>query len=289
VRTWIDSGAFDVLHIHEPVTPSVSVQALWAAEIPVVATFHTAQESPVMLGAATKTVVRRSLERVAARIAVSEEARRTLERYSGLDAEVIPNGIFVSNFTGHASPGTRNALRLVFVGRVDEPRKGLEVLLRALPKVTAVHPNVELDVIGPGKLPRHLARLSRHAQVRFHGAQPDDVKVRMMRSSDVFVAPNTHGESFGIILIEAMAAGAAVVASDLVAFEALLKPDDCGVTFRTGDPSALAETLNAVLADSAGRQRRCESAGRAVLRYDWSVVSEQVEAVYQRCVARETS
>jgi phosphatidylinositol alpha-mannosyltransferase len=280
VRRWLADGRFDVVHVHEPATPSVSVLALWAARAPLVATFHTASERTRTLETSAATFLRAGLAKLDAHVAVSEEAERTMARYLDADPLVIPNGVDTSRFTagGRRSGGPTVA----FVGRVDEPRKGFDVLLRAWPAVVDRHPGARLLVVGAGARPATLRPLPAHAaeRVELLGALDDEGKARVLGQTDVVVAPNTHGESFGIVLVEAMAAGAAVVASDLPAFRRVLGDGSHGVLFPTGDPTALAGAVAGLLGDppraaAMGGRARCAAAA-----YDWTAVAPRVAAVY---------
>jgi phosphatidylinositol alpha-mannosyltransferase len=285
VRRWLAEGDFDVLHIHEPITPSLSLLALWAATGPLVATFHTANLRSRAMQAAYP-VVRPSLEKISARIAVSEDARRTLVDHFGGDAVVIPNGIFVRRFTD-ACPrpewqGTPERPTIGFVGRLDEPRKGMPVLAAALPKVLAGYPGARVLVLGRGDGRDILADLGEHAgAVEFLGPLDDVDKAALLSSVDVYAAPHTGGESFGIVLVEALASGAPVVASDLGAFRRVLEDGRLGIVFPAGDPLALAEALVGLLGDPERRRALSASGTEASQRYDWSRVARQVLDVYE--------
>lgn len=289
-RKWLEQGQFDVLHLHEPVTPSLSMLALWIADGPVVATFHTSTVRSRSLQLAFP-LVRQSLEKISARIAVSEDARRTLVDHLGGDAVVIPNGVYVDLFE-QAQPdlrwtGTPDAPTIAFLGRLDEPRKGLGVLLGAVREVLAHRPGARFLVAGRGESGQTQARdvLGDQAgAVEFLGGISDEDKARLLASVDVYVAPQTGGESFGIVLVEAMSAGAAVVASDLGAFSRVLDDGAAGVLFRTGDSDDLARTLVRVLDDGELRERVARHASAVVRRYDWSAVTDQVLAVYEMAV-----
>jgi phosphatidylinositol alpha-mannosyltransferase len=286
VRRWLDEGDFDVLHIHEPIAPSLSLLALWIATGPVVATFHTANLRSRAMQVA-QPLMRPSLEKISARIAVSEDARRTLVEHLGGDAVVIPNGVFVDRFaaapTDPAWTGTTVRPTVAFVGRTDEPRKGLPVLAAAVPLLRRALPGVRVLVLGRGDGAEALAGLAPDdaAAVEMLGPLDDAAKARLLRSVDVYVAPHTGGESFGIVLVEAMSAGAPVVASDLGAFRRVLDDGDLGVLFPTGDPAALADAVVRLLDDEDGREALARRASVAVRRYDWSRVAEQVLAVYE--------
>jgi phosphatidyl-myo-inositol alpha-mannosyltransferase len=286
VRRWLGDGDFDVLHIHEPVTPSLSLLALWAATGPIVGTFHTSNlRSRVMLAA--QPVLRPSMEKISARIAVSEDARRTLVEHFGGDAVVIPNGVYVDRFAvAEPAPqwqGTPERPTVAFVGRIDEPRKGLPVLTAAIPAVLAAVPGTRFLVLGRGDGDDALEVLPEAARrsVELLGPLDDAAKERLLRSVDVYVAPQTGGESFGIVLVEAMSAGAPVLASDLGAFRRVLADGELGALFSVGDPARLATGLVDLLAAPDRRRAYADRARDAVRRYDWDVVAEQVLAVYE--------
>ncbi|WP_028046286.1 glycosyltransferase family 4 protein [Cellulomonas sp. URHE0023] len=292
VRKWLAAGEFDVLHLHEPVTPSLGMLALWIADGPIVATFHTAliRSRPLQMA---YPLVRQSLEKISARIAVSEDARRTLVEHMGGDAVVIPNGVYTQGFID-AEPdarwtGTREAPTIAFLGRLDEARKGLPVLLDAVPRVLAAVPGARFLVAGRGETGpdevREMLGEKAAASVEFLGGISDEEKARLLSSVDVYCAPQTGGESFGIVLVEAMSAGAAVVASDLGAFSRVLDDGAAGVLFTTGDSADLASTLIRVLHDPALRTAVTTHAREAVPQYDWSVVTDQVLTVYEMVVA----
>jgi len=294
VRRWLADGDFDVLHIHEPVTPSLSLLALWLATGPIVATFHTANLRSRAMQAA-RPLLRPSMEKISARIAVSEDARRTVVEHLGGDAVVIPNGVFVDRFaqapTHQAWLGTAQRPTVAFVGRLDEPRKGLPVLAAAVPRVLEQCPGARFLVLGRGDGDGVLDGLGPAAgAVELLGSLTDGEKASLLRSVDVYVAPHTGGESFGIVLVEAMSAGAAVVASDLGAFARVLGDGECGVLFPVGDAAALADALVRLLGAGddasstvAGEARAAlvERASRAVRRYDWGRVAQEVLEVYE--------
>jgi len=289
VRAWLRDGQFDVVHLHEPAAPSLSAHSLGAATAPVVGTFHTAQSTTRLLEASTATVLRSRMRRVRAHIAVSEEARRTLARYCTPEATVIPNGVEAARFEGRRIAHDHSGPVLCFVGRVDEPRKGLPVLLEAMPHVLASHPDARLVVAGGGTPDRRTATLMERLgnRVVVLGRVDDPAKAGLLASCDLLVAPNTRGESFGIVLAEAMAAGAPVLASDLPAFAAVLDHGRLGALFATGDPTDLAARAITLLDDPVQRQRLGERARAAARReYDWSAVAPRVEAVYASVLRR---
>ncbi|MFL6160688.1 MAG: glycosyltransferase family 4 protein [Jatrophihabitantaceae bacterium] len=311
VRRWLRQGDFQVVHVHEPAPPSLSLLTVLLADVPVVATFHAASTRSRFL-AMFDSVVQAVLERLSGRIAVSPAARKLIVEHLGGDAVVIPNGVSVARFAqapvlpGYprdpAAGGT-----VGFIGRYDEPRKGMTVLLMAMQQLVRSRPGVRLLVGGRGEQQDFLDELPRSLQgvVVMLGMLSEADKASMLRSIDAYVAPNTGGESFGIILLEAMAAGAPIIASDLQAFRRVLDEGELptgldgpvrssasnwqlargGVLFPTGDADALADALAAVLGDERLRQQLSIAGGQRVQPYDWSVVASQVLRVYEIAIA----
>jgi phosphatidylinositol alpha-mannosyltransferase len=309
VRRWLRNGKFDLIHIHEPITPSISLLALWASEQPVVATFHTATPRSRSMQLASG-VLRAAIEKIDAGIAVSESARSVVVQHFGRDAVVIPNGIRFEDFaqrrvdtrpstgsgrkltgsgrkltgsgrklTGSGCEVTGSA-RILFIGRLDEPRKGLDVLLAAIPLIKETRPNLEVIIAGQGS--RQLPSCCRSL-----GTISDETKIALLGSADVFVAPQLAGESFGIVLLEAMASGVQIVASDLPSFVDLLgEPEDqqrLGEVFTVGDHRALAQTVLHVL--DHPNPLRAARAQQAARNYDWSGVGTTVLAVYRAALS----
>lgn len=291
VRRWLSDGRFDVIHVHEPASPSLGLLAVWWADMPVVATFHQAIPRSRAMSAAFG-ILQSAMEKISARIAVSDEARTVVVQHLGGDPVVIPNGLYVDRFTGipprpewQGEVGT-----LSFLGRLDEPRKGLPVLLEAWPTIHRERPGTRLLVAGRGdvdEIRKGIPADCRDA-VTFLGGVSDEEKVAMFASSDVYVAPHTGGESFGIVLAEAMAAGTPVLASELVAFRTLLDEGRLGVLMPIGDADALAKSALDLLADPARRAELRQAARVAVRRYDWSTVADEVLAVYEMAAAAGT-
>ncbi|MFN8077345.1 MAG: glycosyltransferase family 4 protein [Kineosporiaceae bacterium] len=286
VRRWLDDADFDVLHIHEPVTPSLSLLALWSASGPIVATFHTANLRSRAMEVA-RPLLRPSLEKISARIAVSEDARRTLVEHLDGDAVVIPNGVAVAAFAGASAQarwtGTPQRPTVAFVGRLDEPRKGFAVLVDAAAAVLDAFPGARFLVLGRGDGEEALAQASPRVReaVTMLGFLDDAAKAALLASVDAYVAPQTGGESFGIVLVEAMAAGAPVIASELGAFRRVLEDGRYGAHFATGDPDALARVLVAHLRGPRRQAPTAAAAALAVRRYDWERVAAEVMAVYE--------
>ncbi|MFY9887602.1 MAG: glycosyltransferase family 4 protein [Streptosporangiaceae bacterium] len=284
VRRWLKDGDFDVLHVHEPAAPSLSLLACWVADGPIVATMHAAMPRSRALHAA-QPILASALEKISGRIAVAEAARNTLVEHLGGDAVLIPNGINVAKFEKAEPlpgfPGTGGTLG--FLGRLDEPRKGLDILLAAFVILAAERPGLRLLVAGRGDADEVLEQVpaAYRDRVVLLGQVSDADRVRMLHSVDVFCAPNTGGESFGYVLVEAMASGAPIVASDIDAFHQVLRGGEAGELFETGNPAALAAAASRLLDDPARRAELAANAAAAVREFDWSVVARDVVRVYQ--------
>jgi phosphatidyl-myo-inositol alpha-mannosyltransferase len=287
VRRWLKDGDFDVLHVHEPAAPSLSLLACWVADGPIVATMHAAMPRSRALHAA-QPILASALEKISGRIAVAEAARSTLVEHLGGDAVLIPNGLHVSRYEkAEPLPGfPGQGGTLGFLGRMDEARKGLDILLAAFTLMAAERQDLRLLIAGRGdpdevydQVPRPL-----RDRVVLLGQVSDADRIRMLHSVDVFCAPNTGGESFGYVLVEAMASGAPIVASDLEAFRQVLRGGEAGELFPTGDAAALAAAAGRLLDDPARRATLAANAAAAVREFDWSVVARDVLRVYQAVV-----
>ena len=287
VRRWLNRGEFDVLHVHEPLSPSLSFLAVLSARGPVVATFHTAMTRSRALSAA-QNFLQPVMEKITARIAVSELARKVQVEHLGGGAVEIPNGVAVRKFATAAPlpgwPGDGGAIG--FLGRFTESRKGFPLLRTAYVSLARERPGLRLLVAGPGDpdelyddIPKEF-----HDRVEFLGLVSETDKARMLRSVDVYVAPNTGGESFGMILTEAMAAGAAIAASDLDAFRRVLDGGRAGALFPNGDQAALTRLLGELLDDPARRADLSSCARTVVGAFDWPSVANRVLEVYATAI-----
>ena len=288
-RRWLREGRFDVLHLHEPSTLSLSLTVLMLARGPIVATWHSSMTRSRTLSALSGPL-QPFLEKISGRIAVSAAARRLQVEHLGGDAVEIPNGVAVAHYaTAEPLPGYPRPGTVGFLGRYDEPRKGMPVLLDGLARLAPGRPELRLLVAGRGDADDLLSELPPvlTGRVELMGQVSEADKARMLRSIDVYCAPNLGGESFGIILLEAMAAGAPIVASDLDPFRRVLDDGRAGTLFRTGDPAALAKALAGLLDDPARRQRLVEIGAEVVAGYDWPVVAKQIVAVYETVVAAD--
>jgi phosphatidylinositol alpha-mannosyltransferase len=293
VRRWLRDGDFDVVHVHEPAPPSLSLLTCMIHDGPLVATFHAATVRSRFL-AMFDTVLQPFLEKLSGRIAVSSAARKVIVEHLGADAVVIPNGVAVERFaSAQPLPGYPRTSEvgaggtIGFIGRYDEPRKGMDVLVGALEVLAPRRPELRLLVAGRGDAEAFRAGLPRtvadHVELLGQVSEPD--KARLLRSVDVYCAPNTGQESFGVILLEAMAAHTAVVASDIDAFRRVLDGGRAGALFEVGDAAALAATLDSLLDDPARRAELVALGEQAVRPFDWNVVVAEVLRVYELAIA----
>lgn len=282
VRRWLREGRFDVLHVHSPEAPSLSLLACMNAHGPIVATFHAANPRSRIM-ATLQPALQPQMEKILGRIAVSPDARKTIVEHLGGDAVVIPNGVSVATFEGaEPLPGWPGPGGTVgFLGRLDEPRKGLAVLLDAFARLAPARPELRLLVAGPGDAQLRGLAAALRRRVVLLGQVSEADKARFFRSVDVYAAPNRGGESFGIVLLEAMAAGTPIVASDLAAFRRVLAEGRAGRLCPAGNAAALAAALDDLLADAAARARLVAVARSLVRRYDWTEVAGKVVQVYE--------
>ena len=284
VSKWISEGHFDVLHVHEPLAPSLSVLACWAAKGPIVATWHSSMDRSRMLISLNRLALT-AMEKITARIAVSEAARTTLVEHVGGDAVIIPNGVDTTEFANAKPlpgwPGPGRAV--VFLGRVDEPRKGFPILAAAAPQIIHQFPDIRFLVAGPGDGTDALAELPEDVRSHFTmlGMIDRIDKPAVLASGDVYVAPNTGGESFGIVLLEAMASGTPVVASDLVAFSRVLDGTRAGHLFINENSDSLAKEICSLLHDANELDRLKISGLERAKEFDWATVAKRIETVYE--------
>ena len=286
-KQWIAAGDFDLLHLHEPAIPSLSLLACSAAEGPLVGTFHVStpkKKAIYAIGPILEPIV----EKLTARIAVSELARSTLKDHFDTDAVVIPNGIAGVKYAQAPIVAEYNDKNVIgFLGRFEEPRKGLQVLLDALAIVSRFAPDVKLLIAGPGDSAEVLKNVDSQLRnrIKFVGQLDDAQKASFLKSIPIYVAPNTGGESFGIILTEALSAGTAVIASDIPAFKSTLENGEIGALFKNGDAADLARVIVSLLRDKELREQYANKGKLGAQKYDWQVVAEQIENVYEMAIA----
>lgn len=282
----------DVVHVHEPVVPLVSLAVALRGPQPLVGTFHAWSERDTAYRVA-RPIARAAVNRLAARIAVSQPALDYHSRAAGVAAgtfRVVPNGVDVARFrSGRPIPELtkEGAPTILFVGRL-EPRKGLEQLVRAFVRVKQHRPTVRLLVVGEGPERARCQQLLTarlRADVLFLGRVDEEDLPRFHASADLYVAPNLGGESFGIVLLEAMAAGLPVVASAIPGFRSVIRDGVDGRLVPPGNVAALADAIDTMLANAALRMALAQQAAATAERYDWGVVADEVRRIYQRVVA----
>ena len=286
VRRALAAGGYDLLHVHEPLSPSVGLLAVAQSHLPVVGTFHANLDRSLALRAGTP-LLRRTYERLATRIAVSPSARDTWQRYFGGAMTVVPNGVSPEFFGKHEPlPGYRGGdPTVLFVGRL-EPRKGLTYLVRAFLRLKPAFPRLRLLVVGrDDKRQQEKAMAMVPPRLRpdlvFVGSVPQEDLPSYYASADLFCAPSLGGESFGIVLVEAMAMGLPVVCSDIGGYRDLLRDNREGLLVPPRDPEALADALGALLDNPARRAALAEAARSSAARYAWPVVAAELAAIYE--------
>ena len=284
VKQWITEKNFDLLHLHEPAIPSISLLACWAAEGPMIGTFHASAKKQ-KASFAIVPILEPVIEKLSARIAVSEAARETLRAHLETDAVVIPNGIYARRMLGKVR-SEWSGETLGFMGRFNEPRKGLKVLIDALPIISRFLPNIRVLVAGPGDPEEFLKEIDPQLRnrIEFLGKLSEEEKADFMSSVGAYIAPNTGGESFGIILAEALAGGAAVVASNIPAFSALLNGGKYGKLFNSEDSTDLAKVVIDLLRDPEQREEFSKLGQNYAQSFDWDVVAKDIFEVYEMAI-----
>ena len=285
VRQWISHGDFDLLHLHEPAIPSISLLACWAADGPMVGTFHAAAKRQKIIFA-IGPILEPAIEKLSARIAVSEAARLTLTDHLDTDAVIIPNGIYANRYADGQKIDKWSGNTIGFIGRFEEPRKGLSILVDALPVISRFAPDVKVLVAGPGDPEEVIDTIDPQLRPRFEflGKISETEKADFMSSVAVYVAPNTGGESFGIILAEALAGGACVIASDIPAFDDLLGHGEFGALFESESSTELAKVVIDLLRDQNKREVLSARGKHRAQLFDWSVVAQQIYSVYEMSI-----
>jgi phosphatidylinositol alpha-mannosyltransferase len=285
LRRELAAGGFDVVHLHEPVAPVAGWDTLCASDLPLVGTFHCYSASRVSNNVASVLGARRRLNRLHVRIAVSEAAAWTARRFYGGRYRIIPNGVDVPEdlLLGRAlAPRADGPLRIAFVGQAVE-RKGLPIMLRAF-EALRDHAEAELTLIGSS--PEDVAPLLHDARgVRALGQVCDADKVAALRAADVLCAPSLGGESFGMVLTEAFAAGTPVVASDIPGYQDVVRDGVDGLLFPRGDATALAERLRDLALAPERRAQMARNAAGQASRYAWPRVTAEIVEAYGDAVA----
>ena len=280
---------FDVIHLHEPLTPLVPWLVLLRANIPLVGTFHVYREHGHHFYATFGRWLHPLMRRLSARIAVSSAARRTVAAHFPGEFEIVPNGIDVGRFSApRPTPELMEDAQhhVLYVGRL-EPRKGVETLIRAMPSVTQHDSHAWLLVVGDGPERPALEELARRldARVRFAGRVDDDQLPGYVQAADIVCSPALGGESFGIVLLEAMACGKAIVASRIDGYAELLAPAGCARFFNPGDVDGLARELASLLGSAEQRDQLGQRGAATAPAFDSDAIAGRLEAIYRRVMS----
>lgn len=283
----LDRERFDIIHHHEPLVPLLSAQILDRKACPQVATFHAFGGFSFGYWA-FRPVAQRYMNKLDGRIAVSSAARHFISRYFPGEYEIIPNGVDVDFFSGAKPfPEYRDGkTNILFVGRV-EPRKGALYLLRAYAQLKRSHPDVRLIVVGRGPELNDLRTFVREKSVTdvlFAGRSSETDKARFYKTADIFCAPSTGQESFGIVLLEAMAAGTAAVASDIHGYKKVIQRNLSGLLVEPKDVDALCSALERLVTQPALRQRLGEAGSIRAREFDWPHVTDRLLAFYDKVI-----
>ena len=286
VKEVLAEEAFDVIHVHEPLMPVLPIQFLRFSDAVNVGTFHAAKEGGNRVYQYSKRILHRWFRRLDGKIAVSPAAERLVSRYFAGYYNIIPNGVNLSLFTDtEPLPRVRDGRRtILFVGRMEK-RKGLKYLLRAFVRVKTEMPDVRLVIVGDGKLRRRYERLIERIGIQdvlFTGYVSDEEKARYLASADVLCAPNTGNESQGYVLLEAMASGTPVVASNIEGFAGVVTHGVEGLLVLPKDAEALALALVHILADAEQRAEMGIRARARAEQFGWDRIAQRVLSYYER-------
>ena len=290
VRKWISENDFDLLHLHEPAIPSLSILACWAASGPMVGTFHAAYPQSWAMNVAAP-ILEPAMDKLSARIAVSEAAHSSLVEHLGGDAVVIPNGVDTAPFARAKVNPEWSHRTIGFLGRFEEARKGFDLLVAAFAALQAQSEfsDVRILVAGRGDSEEALGKISKTygvelaSKIQFLGEVSDSEKADFLKSVSLYVAPNTGGESFGIIIAEAMASGAAILASNLPPFVNVL--ENAAEYFENEDVQDLAQKIEQMMGDAHRREDyRSTALARAPI-FDWDEIVPKIISIYEMITA----
>jgi len=290
VRRVLEREAFDIVHVHEPFVPLLPFQFLRLSRATNIATFHATKDRGSILYRYSRPLVQRWMRRLDARICVSPAALRMVSRYFPGYYTIIPNGIDLAHFAADVPPLPQyddGKLNILFVGRLEK-RKGLKYLLKAYHLLKREMPNTRLLIVGPDGGQR--ARFERYVQraaladVVFTGFVPYEELPRYYRTAHVFCAPATGNESFGIVLLEAMAAGKPVVASNIEGYAYVVTQGVEGLLVPPKDSEALARALGRLLADEELRRAMGLRGERRAEGFAWERVAQQILSLYERAI-----
>ena len=288
IRALLKKEKFDIIHLHEPMAPILPLCVLEFSDTVNVGTFH-ASYARQHLYRMSSPIIKRWQQRLHGNIAVSPAAQRYVNNTFPGDYEIIPNGIDYDHFSANVRPFPKyqdGKLNILFVGRLEK-RKGLRYLLEAYGRLKWEMPDIRLIVVGPGNPDRESYRVisSQNLQdVEFVGRASYEYLPRYYASADIFCSPATGAESFGIVLLEAMAAGKPVVASDIEGYRGIITHGEQGLLFPKKDSDALADTLRVLARDPELRQKLGGQGNRSAEDFRWEVVAGRVENYYETCL-----
>ena len=289
VREILEQESFDIIHLHEPLAPVLPLCVLECSNTVNVGTFH-AYYNRQHLYRFSQPIIKRWHQRLHGGIAVSPAAHKYVHNFFPREYRIIPNGIDVDHFAHNAQPWPQfqdGKTNILFVGRMEK-RKGLKYLLEAYSRLKWEYPNIRLIVVGPGNLDKDSHRILSARNPRdvtlVGGVSYQDLP-RYYASADIFCSPATGQESFGIVLLEAMAAGKPIVASAIEGYMGIVKPGEQGLLFPRKNSEALADTLATLITDPELAARMGATGRQMVEQYRWKVVARQVETYYYDCIA----
>jgi len=292
ISRMLERERFDIIHHHEPFVPFLSFQILDSAKCPNVATFHAFGGFSVSYWAG-RFVLDHYMNKLDERIAVSSAARHFVSTYFPGSYRIIPNGVDV-DFFAHAKPFPEfrdGKTNILFVGRL-EPRKGAMYLLEAYAKLKAKHPDTRLIFVAGGPQLGKMRRFIHDNGVQdvfFAGRVDDGDKARFYKTADIFCAPSTGQESFGIVLLEAMAAGCAVVASDIHGYKRVIQRNVSGLLVEPKDADGLADAIERLIRNPDLRRGLSEAGARRAPDFDWTHVAGELVNVYQEAIRRHAA
>lgn len=291
VKRILAEEQFDVVHLHEPLVPILPITFLRLSTAANIGTFH-AYHGTNRIYRYMRRVLRQWFRRLDGKIAVSRPAMEFISKYFPGDYDIIPNGIDAAHFSAPASPIEKykdGKVNILFVGRMEK-RKGLRYLLSAYARLKWETPQVRLIVVGPGRLDPESERLLGErpvADIEFVGGIPYGELPRYYQTADIFCAPATGMESFGIVLLEAMASGTAIVASNIPGYASVLPEGSAGALVPPKDEAALAAALEMLVRDEDLRKAMGAQGREMAQDYDWDKVSQRVLALYERVLTRK--
>ena len=287
IRALLQREQYDIIHLHEPMAPILPLTVLEYSNSVNIGTFHACHNHQ-HLYKMSRPVIQRWRRRLHGCIAVSRAAMRYVQRTFPGDYEIIPNGIDVDHFSRQAAPWPQyqdGKTNIIFVGRLEK-RKGLRYLLEAFGRLKWDTPDLRLLIVGPGNPDQdsyHILSSQNLQDVEFAGRVRYEDLPRYYASADLFCSPATGAESFGIVLLEAMAAGKPVVASDIEGYRGVMRHGREGLLFQNKNVESLAHQLQTLIADPHQRREMGRRGLATAQRYRWQEVAQQVEQYYESC------